>query len=177
MVFRYDKVAQNRSEYEESQIKYKGYRLIREGWLWNWSNWSDGLRQGTWKLSRSFITAYAQNVYYLAYTALDDVSHAEDILQDVFVDVFRFLPSLKAERAFEQWLYRLCMNHCSQTLKQSGESLFFDEERGRVFRKQPGLYPRRGPDGSSGEKISDAEYPLAGPGSEDIPAAPVCVRT
>lgn len=73
---------------------------------------------------------YAQNVYYLAYSTVDDVTLAEDTLQDVFVDVFRFLPSLKAERAFEQWLYRLCMNHCNQALKQNGETLFFEEERG-----------------------------------------------
>jgi len=84
---------------------------------------------------------YAQNVYYLAYSALGDFTHAEDVLQDVFVDVFRYLPSLKAEHAFEQWLYRLCMNHCNQALKLDGEPLFFEEERGAFSESNPDYIP------------------------------------
>jgi len=84
---------------------------------------------------------YAHNVYYLAYSALSDATHAEDVLQDVFVDVFRYLPSLKAEHAFEQWLYRLCMNHCNQALKLGGEPLFFEEERGAYSESNPDYVP------------------------------------
>ena len=35
----------------------------------------------------------------------------EDCCQDVFLDVFRYLPRFRQEADFRTWLYRLCISH------------------------------------------------------------------
>jgi RNA polymerase sigma-70 factor, ECF subfamily len=37
--------------------------------------------------------------------------HLEDCCQDVFLDVFRYLPRFRQEADFKTWLYRVCISH------------------------------------------------------------------
>ena len=37
-------------------------------------------------------------------------SHLEDACQEVFVDVFRYLPRFRREADFRTWLYRICLS-------------------------------------------------------------------
>jgi RNA polymerase sigma-70 factor (ECF subfamily) len=55
---------------------------------------------------------YQQRVYRLAVSVLGPglETEAEDLAQDVFVQVFRKLPSFRGECAFSTWLYRLTYN-------------------------------------------------------------------
>jgi RNA polymerase sigma-70 factor (ECF subfamily) len=53
---------------------------------------------------------YAPRVYNLARRMLGDTTDAEDVTQDVFVQVLRKLPTFRAESAFPTWLYRVAVN-------------------------------------------------------------------
>lgn len=56
---------------------------------------------------------YKNLVYKTAYLMLDDADEAEDVLQDVFVRVFRSLSTFKSSKgAFTTWLYRITVNCC-----------------------------------------------------------------
>jgi len=52
-------------------------------------------------------------VYKTAYLMLGGASEAEEMLQEVFLDVYRSLKSyLPAKAAFTTWLYRITVNDC-----------------------------------------------------------------
>jgi RNA polymerase sigma-70 factor, ECF subfamily len=53
---------------------------------------------------------YAPRVYNLARRMLGNDADAEDVTQDVFVQVLRNLPRFRGESAFSTWLYRIAVN-------------------------------------------------------------------
>jgi RNA polymerase sigma-70 factor, ECF subfamily len=56
---------------------------------------------------------YKNLVYRTAYLMLGDPAEAEEALQEVFVLVYKSLPSYDPEKgAFTTWLHRVTVNHC-----------------------------------------------------------------
>jgi RNA polymerase sigma-70 factor (ECF subfamily) len=53
---------------------------------------------------------YAPRVYHLARRLLGNDADAEDVTQDVFVQVVRKLPTFRGEAEFSTWLYRVAVN-------------------------------------------------------------------
>jgi RNA polymerase sigma-70 factor (ECF subfamily) len=53
---------------------------------------------------------YAPRVYHLARRLLGNAADAEDVTQDVFLQVVRKLPTFRGEAAFSTWLYRVTVN-------------------------------------------------------------------
>jgi RNA polymerase sigma-70 factor (ECF subfamily) len=53
---------------------------------------------------------YAPRVYHLARRLLGNAADAEDVAQDVFLQVVRKLPTFRGEAAFSTWLYRVTVN-------------------------------------------------------------------
>jgi RNA polymerase sigma-70 factor, ECF subfamily len=49
-------------------------------------------------------------VYGICFRMTQDVSEAEDLTQDVFIDLFRTIGSFRGESAFRTWLHRLTTN-------------------------------------------------------------------
>lgn len=46
-------------------------------------------------------------------------SHLEDACQEVFVDVFRYLPRFRREADFRTWLYRICLSRARVTRRRA----------------------------------------------------------
>ena len=56
---------------------------------------------------------YKNLVYRTAYLMLDNADDAEDVLQEVFLQVHRSLSTFEPSKgAFTTWLYRITVNHC-----------------------------------------------------------------
>jgi RNA polymerase sigma-70 factor, ECF subfamily len=55
---------------------------------------------------------YRERVYNLIYYSLENVEQAEDILQTVFVKVYKALPFFRLESGFMTWIYRVALNEC-----------------------------------------------------------------
>jgi RNA polymerase sigma-70 factor (ECF subfamily) len=53
---------------------------------------------------------YAPRVYNLARRMLGNATDAEDVTQEVFLQVVRKLPTFRGEAAFPTWLYRVTVN-------------------------------------------------------------------
>lgn len=53
---------------------------------------------------------YAPRIYHLARRMLGNEADAQDVTQEVFVQVMRKLPSFRGEAAFPTWLYRVAVN-------------------------------------------------------------------
>jgi RNA polymerase sigma-70 factor (ECF subfamily) len=56
---------------------------------------------------------YRNLVYKTAYLILDNAADAEDVLQEVFIQVHKSLSTFQPSKgAFTTWLYRITVNHC-----------------------------------------------------------------
>jgi RNA polymerase sigma factor (sigma-70 family) len=62
-------------------------------------------------------------------------SHLEDACQEVFLDVFRYLPRFRREAEFRTWLYRICLSRARVTRR-----------RARLWALFSRLSPQEGPD-------------------------------
>ena len=61
---------------------------------------------------------HKDKVYALALRLTNNVQDAEDIVQDVFVQVHRKLNSFRGDAAFSSWLYRIATNISMSALRQ-----------------------------------------------------------
>jgi RNA polymerase sigma-70 factor, ECF subfamily len=55
---------------------------------------------------------YRDRVYNLIFYATGDELGAEDVLQIVFVKIYRGLPGFRFEASFATWIYRITVNEC-----------------------------------------------------------------
>src|ERR1700691_3332316 len=53
---------------------------------------------------------HCRRVYCLCFRMVSDTSEAEDITQDVFLQLFRKIHTFRGNSAFSTWLYRLTLN-------------------------------------------------------------------
>jgi RNA polymerase sigma-70 factor (ECF subfamily) len=56
------------------------------------------------------VRAYQQMVFNLAYRYLGSHEEAEDLTQEVFIRVYRFLRRFKGESSLKTWIYRITVN-------------------------------------------------------------------
>src|SRR5678815_729991 len=52
-----------------------------------------------------------RRVYSICLRMTQDISDAEDLTQEVFVQLFRTVGSFRGDSAFSTWLHRLTVNH------------------------------------------------------------------
>ncbi|MCX6169560.1 MAG: RNA polymerase sigma factor [Ignavibacteriales bacterium] len=55
----------------------------------------------------SLLKTIQSQLYWYIYNMLSDKTHAKDILQEVFVIIYKKLPMLKQPEFFRSWVYRL----------------------------------------------------------------------
>jgi RNA polymerase sigma-70 factor (ECF subfamily) len=58
------------------------------------------------------VSATQRHVFNVALSVLGDRQRAEDATQEVYVRVWRALPSFRGESSFRTWLYRISLNTC-----------------------------------------------------------------
>jgi RNA polymerase sigma-70 factor (ECF subfamily) len=70
----------------------------------------DALRSGEDQAYETLIATYQQPVYNLVYRLLDDPSEASDVVQEVFLKVFRNITSFRGNSSLKTWIYRIAYN-------------------------------------------------------------------
>jgi RNA polymerase sigma-70 factor, ECF subfamily len=58
------------------------------------------------------ITRYQRYVFNLVYQHLGNNADIEDIAQEVFIRIFRFIKKYRGEASFESWVYKIVLNYC-----------------------------------------------------------------
>ena len=61
---------------------------------------------------RTLYDKYGHRIYAFARRFLADDQHAEDVTQEVFVQVFRKLDGFRGDSKFSTWLFRVTVNSC-----------------------------------------------------------------
>lgn len=91
-------------EYIGSSELRAGSRQPEEQWL------IDGLRDGDERAYETLVLQYQQPVYNLVYRLMDEPDDASDIVQEVFLKVFRNIASFRGQSSLKTWLYRIAVN-------------------------------------------------------------------
>lgn len=71
-------------------------------------------RAGDERAFAALVERYRKPVLALAFDLLGDPEEAEDAAQEVFVAVYRSLPSFRGEASFFSWLYRITVSVCGR---------------------------------------------------------------
>jgi RNA polymerase sigma-70 factor, ECF subfamily len=69
-----------------------------------------GLKSGSEPAYEQLISLYQQPVYSLVYRLLNDPGDAGDVVQEVFVKVFRNVHTFRAQSSLKTWVYRIALN-------------------------------------------------------------------
>lgn len=69
-----------------------------------------GLRSGEDWAYEALIQRYQQPIYGLVFRLMDDPSEASDVVQEVFLKVFRSIGSFRGQSSLKTWTYRIAVN-------------------------------------------------------------------
>ncbi len=70
----------------------------------------DCLRAGSDQAYEQLLTRFQQPVFALAFRLLDDQADAGDVVQEVFLKVFRNIGSFRGQSSLKTWIYRITVN-------------------------------------------------------------------
>jgi len=75
------------------------------------------------------IDRFSSRIYRLAYRMCGSAMDAEDLTQEIFLAIYRSLPSFRGDSALSTWVYRVAMNHCVDFQRRHRpETLSLDEQ-------------------------------------------------
>ncbi len=72
-----------------------------------------------------FVDRYKDKVFNLVYRFTGDYSETEDICQEIFITVYKKLPSFKADARVSTWLYKVASNKCIDWYRSKKRKTFF----------------------------------------------------
>ncbi|MDX9881819.1 MAG: sigma-70 family RNA polymerase sigma factor [Prolixibacteraceae bacterium] len=85
-------------------------------------------KRGDDKARSQLYQLYSRAMFNVCYRMLNNREDAEDMLQEVFVQVFRRLESFRYESGFGSWLKTITINSCINFLnKRKAELVYCDE--------------------------------------------------
>jgi RNA polymerase sigma-70 factor, ECF subfamily len=71
---------------------------------------TEALRAGVPEAYERLIEIFQQPVYNLVYRLMDDPSETSDVVQEVFLKVFRNIGSFRGNSSLKTWIYRISFN-------------------------------------------------------------------
>jgi RNA polymerase sigma-70 factor (ECF subfamily) len=76
------------------------------------------IRRGNTRAFSDLVDAYKDLVFTLSLRMLGHREEAEEVSQDVFIKVYRSLPSFKGDSKLSTWIYRIAYNTCLDRIKK-----------------------------------------------------------
>jgi RNA polymerase sigma-70 factor (ECF subfamily) len=70
----------------------------------------EGLRSGVERAYEELLLRYQHPVYNLVYRLLNDPADANDVVQEVFLKIFRNIGSFRGQSSLKTWVYRIAVN-------------------------------------------------------------------
>lgn len=102
-----------------------------------------GLRAGKEEAYATLLARYQQPVFHLVYRLLEDSAEASDVVQEVFLKVFRHISAFRGQSSLKTWVYRITVNEANNHRR------WFS----RHSKRQVGLEQEQGNSGRSYEKV------------------------
>jgi len=79
----------------------------------------EAINSGRYELFQELVKRYEQKLYNFGLRMCGDVCDAEDLVQDTFLNVFRYLKDFRYETKFKNWLYRIASSTCIKKRRRS----------------------------------------------------------
>ncbi len=92
-------------------LKTQTFQLLNESEL------IQGLRQGDERAFNYLVTTYQDRVYNTAIGIVQNAEDAEDVAQEVFIQVYRSIHNFKGESKLSTWLYRIATTRSLDLLR------------------------------------------------------------
>jgi len=77
------------------------------------------INSGQFDLFHDLVKRYEQKLYNFSLRMCRDPSDAEDMVQETFLNVFRYLKDFRYETKFKNWLYRIAASTCIKKRRRS----------------------------------------------------------
>ena len=111
--------------------------------------WLIKLREGDERTFREFVNQNRDRVFNTALGLLQDTENAEDVTQEVFVEVFRSVARFKGECSIMTWIYRITVQKSLEHIRNSSRkkragillSLFGKEDQVKLNADAPFYHP------------------------------------
>src|SRR5579863_8938091 len=107
----------------------------------------DGLRRGEEAAYETLILRYEQPVFSLVSRLVDNPADAGDVVQEVFLKVFRKVGSFREESSLKTWIYRIAVNEARNQRRWFG----------RHKKREIGLDPLPGESVGCGDWLEDPQ--------------------
>lgn len=75
----------------------------------------EALREGSERAYEELLDRFQQPAYALAMRLLNDQSEASDVVQEVFLKVFRNIGHFRGQSSLKTWIYRITVNEAHNT--------------------------------------------------------------
>jgi RNA polymerase sigma-70 factor (ECF subfamily) len=88
------------------------------------------LQQGDEQAFRQLVENYQKQVVNTCYGLVHSTEDAEDIAQDVFIEVFRSIQNFRADAKLSTWIYRISVNRSLNFIRDNKRrkwSFLFDD--------------------------------------------------
>lgn len=79
----------------------------------------NGIQSGQKDLFYELVKRYEGKIYNFGLKLCRDIGDAEDLVQDTFLNVFRYLKDFRHETKFKNWLYKIASNVCIKKKRKS----------------------------------------------------------
>ena len=77
------------------------------------------INTGQYDLFHDLVKRYEQKLYNFSLRMCRNPSDAEDMVQETFLNVFRYLKDFRYETKFKNWLYRIAASTCIKKRRKS----------------------------------------------------------
>ena len=77
------------------------------------------INSGRKSLFHDLVKKYEQKLYNFGLRMCGETRDAEDIVQDTFLNVYRYLADFRYEASFKNWLYRIASSACIKKRRKS----------------------------------------------------------
>lgn len=75
-------------------------------------------KKGSQRSYEELVSRYSEKAYSLASRMVRNQEDAEEVLQDVFVTVYRKISGFEGKSSFSSWLYRVTVNSCLMKIRK-----------------------------------------------------------
>lgn len=78
----------------------------------------DAVLSGDLRAFNRLVIKHRERVRHLIFMSMGDTDFADDIMQDVFISIYKNISDFKRQSKFTTWLYRVTMNKCTDYLRK-----------------------------------------------------------
>src|SRR5437763_1906169 len=77
------------------------------------------MQQGDRRAFEDFLGLYGTRVHRLVRRYVANPSDAEDVTQEIFIDLYRSIGQFRGRSALYTWVYRVAVNHCLKSCQRA----------------------------------------------------------